>query len=48
MRGLIMALFAIDFPGHGGSRPAGREAMPVRSRTTKTKATITKTTAKTV
>jgi hypothetical protein len=39
MRGLLMALFAFDFPGHG----AGSERAPVRS--TKTKA---KTTAKTV
>ena len=41
MRGLLMALFAFDFPGHG--HPAGRERASVRS--TKTTA---KTTTKTV
>ena len=39
MRGLLMALFAFDFPGHG----AGRERASIRS--TKTMA---KTTTKTV
>ena len=39
MRGLLMALFAFDFPGHG----AGHERASIRS--TKTMA---KTTAKTV
>ena len=39
MRGLLMALFAFDFPGHG----AGREGTSIRS--TKTMA---KTTTKTV
>ena len=47
MRGLMMALFALDFPGHGGSLKAnhwaGRIGVPfLYSRTT------TKTTAKTV
>ncbi len=52
MRGLVMALLAIDFPGHGGSHRAGRAAASVLSDPigafTTTKATITKTTAKTV
>jgi hypothetical protein len=39
MRGLLLALFAFDFPGHG----AGRESARIRS----TKATA-KTTTKTV
>jgi len=51
MRGLMMALFALDFPGHGGSLNAnhwaGRIGVPFLSSMTKTK-TITKTTAKTV
>jgi hypothetical protein len=51
MRGLMMALFALDFPGHGGSLKAnhwaGRIGVPFLSSMTKTK-TITKTTAKTV
>ena len=52
MRGLMMALFALDFPGHDGalkaSHWAGRIGMPfLSSVTTKTK-TITKKTAKTV
>jgi hypothetical protein len=37
MRGLLMALFAFDFPGHG----AGRVGAPLRS--TKTTAKTTKT-----
>ena len=40
MRGLLMALFAFDFPGHAGG---GRRALPFS-----TKAKTTKTTAKTV
>ena len=40
MRGLVMALFAFDFPGH---HPAGRGRVSIRS----TKTTV-KTTAKTV
>ena len=52
MRGLVMALLAIDFPGHGGSHRAGRVAMPIPyapiGAVTTTKAKITKTTAKTV
>jgi hypothetical protein len=51
MRGLVMALFALDFPGHDGSLRAnhwaGRIGVPFLSSMTKTK-TITKTTAKTV
>ena len=51
MRGLMMALFALDFPGHGGTlranHRAGRIGAPFLSGMTKTK-TITKTTAKTV
>ena len=35
MRGLFMALFAFDFPGHG----AGRDAMPARFRTFTAKTT---------
>jgi hypothetical protein len=42
MRGLLMALFAVDFPGHGASQ-GGRERAQLR--TTKTAA---KTTTKTV
>lgn len=38
MRGLLMALFAFDFPGHDANHRAGREAFSLRS---------TKTTAKT-
>ncbi len=39
MRGLLMALFAVDFPGHaGGSDPAR-----LRSTTTPAKKTTTKT-----
>ncbi len=52
MRGLMMALFALDFPGHDGALKAnhwaGRIGMPfLSSNTTKAK-TITKTTGKTV
>jgi hypothetical protein len=55
MRGLMMALFALDFPGHDGSLKAnhwaGRIGVPFLSgavsRTTKAR-TITKTTGKTV
>ena len=43
MRGLLMALFAFDFPGHGINPLGGRERASVRS--TKTTA---KTTTKTV
>jgi len=43
MRGLLMALFAFDFPGHGVFPLGGRERASFRS--TKTTA---KTTAKTV
>jgi hypothetical protein len=55
MRGLMMALFALDFPGHGGvlraNHWAGRIGVPFLSDavsgTTRAK-TITKTTGKTV
>jgi hypothetical protein len=51
MRGLVMALFALDFPGHGGSLKAnhrgGRIGVPFVSSTT-AKVITTKTTAKTV
>jgi hypothetical protein len=43
MRGLLMALFAFDFPGHDANHRAGRVCASVRF--TKTTA---KTTAKTV
>ena len=43
MRGLLMALFAFDFPGHGIDPRGGRERASFRS--TKTTA---KTTTKTV
>ncbi|MHA6645793.1 hypothetical protein [Mesorhizobium sp. A623] len=44
MRGLLMALFAFDFPGHGASASgAGR-----RARLSSTKTTAKKTTATTV
>lgn len=43
MRGLLMALFAFDFPGHNANHWAGRTAASFRF--TKTMA---KTTAKTV
>jgi hypothetical protein len=43
MRGLLMALFAFDFPGHGISSHGGHERARLRS--TKTTA---KTTTKTV
>ena len=56
MRGLMMALFALDFPGHDGNLRAnhwaGRIGVPflsgVNSGTTKAKTITTKTTAKTV
>jgi hypothetical protein len=56
MRGLMMALFALDFPGHDGNLRAnhwaGRVGVPflsgVNSRTTTAKTITTKTTAKTV
>lgn len=51
MRGLVMALLALGFPGHDGSHRAGRVGVPspsgVGSSTTTAK-TITKKTAKTV
>jgi hypothetical protein len=51
MRGLVIALFALDFPGSDGSLKAGhwagRIGAPFLSRTTTTKAS-TKKTAKTV
>jgi hypothetical protein len=51
MRGLVMALFALDVPGNGGSLKAnhwaGRIGVPFLSSSTKAK-TITKTTGKTV
>jgi hypothetical protein len=47
MRGLMMALFALDFPGHGdalrANHWAGRIGVPFLSSMTKAK-TITKTT----
>jgi hypothetical protein len=52
MRGLMMALFALDFPGHDGSLKAnhwaGRIGVPFLSSTTTAKSITTKTTAKTV
>jgi hypothetical protein len=39
MRGLLMALFAFDFPGHG----AGRERVSSPSTKTTAKTTVTKT-----
>jgi hypothetical protein len=56
MRGLVMALFALDFPGHDGSLRAnhwaGRIGVPflssANSGATTAKTTITKKTAKTV
>ena len=52
MRGLVMALFALDFPGHDGSLEAnhwaGRIGVPFLSDTTKAKTITTKTTGKTV
>lgn len=44
MRGLLMALFSFDFPGHGLNAHAGRD----RARSLSTKTPATKTTAKTV
>ncbi len=38
MRGLLMALFAFDFPGHDSNR-AGRERASFRSTKTTAKAT---------
>lgn len=50
MRGLVMALFALDFPGNGASlkanRWAGRIGVPFLS--AKAKTITTKTTGKTV
>ncbi|MEP9387293.1 hypothetical protein [Mesorhizobium sp. KR9-304] len=52
MRGLMMALFALDFPGHSGTfranHWAGRIGVPFVSSTTTAKTITTKTTAKTV
>jgi hypothetical protein len=56
MRGLMMALFALDFPGHDGAlkanRWAGRIGVPfpssISSGTTTAKTTTTKKTTKTV
>ena len=52
MRGLTMALLALDFPGHGGNRRAGRFGVPFLSNavsgTTKAKTITIKTTGKTV
>ncbi|MEQ1943657.1 hypothetical protein ABMA32_14685 [Mesorhizobium sp. VNQ89] len=52
MRGLAMALFALDFPGNEGSlaanRWAGRFGVPFLSILTTTKTISKKTTAKTV
>lgn len=57
MRGLMMALFALDFPGHGGSLKAnhwaGRIGVPFLSaatgaRTITTKTALAKKTVKTV
>lgn len=39
MRGLLMALFAFDFPGHDSTRRAGRERASFRSTKTTAKAT---------
>ena len=51
MRGLMMALFALDFPGHDGNLRAnhwaGRIGVPFLSSTTTAKSS-TKTTGKTV
>lgn len=52
MRGLVMALFALDFPGNDGALKAnhwaGRFGVPFLSSSTKTKTITTKTTGKTV
>ena len=52
MRGLMMALFALDFPGQDGALKAnhwaGRIGVPFLSSTTTAKTITTKTTAKTV
>ena len=51
MRGLAMALLALDFPGHDGNHRAGRIGVPFLSgvdSSTTTAKTITKKTAKTV
>lgn len=42
MRGLLMALFAFEFPGHGDTSGAGRPGMRARS-TGMTAKTTTKT-----
>jgi hypothetical protein len=44
MRGLLMAFFAFDFPGHDASASGGRVGLSLHS----TKTTAKKTTAKTV
>jgi hypothetical protein len=44
MRGLLMAFFALDFPGHGTSLAGGR----AYARLASTKTTAKKTTATTV
>jgi len=41
MRGLLMALFAFEFPGHGGDAPG---SVGARARFTKTTAKTTTTT----
>ena len=51
MRGLTMALLALDLPGHDGHHRAGRLGVPFPSgldSSTTTAKTITKKTAKTV
>ena len=52
MRGLMTALFALDFPGHDGhlraNHWAGRIGVPFPSGTTTTAKSSTKTTGKTV
>ncbi len=39
MRGLLMAFFAFDFPGHDANHRAGREGVSLRSAKTTAKAT---------
>ena len=52
MRGLMMALFALGFPGHDGALKAdhwaGRIGVPFLSNSTKAKTITKKTTGKTV
>ncbi|MBB6356654.1 hypothetical protein ACFFTN_10875 [Aminobacter aganoensis] len=43
MRGLLMALFAFDFPGHDANHRAGRAAASLLSTKTMAKTTTTKT-----